>query len=929
MNKKLLLLLVILLGFNQLNANPVDQATAGKVGQTFSQTAFANISRNDAMNLVKATDAYFVFNIGESGFVIVSADDSFRPIIGYSDEGLFPTENPSPEMMYYLGHLSRGREAALQASDQVDSQVQMEWAALLGGNPMPSRNNRAAFHLVQTKWNQNDPYNKFCPKAEGEGRAYAGCVATAMSQVMNYWQYPTHGYGQHSYTYYQYGELSADFSAAEYNFDLMPNSISNTSPVENIDAVAMFMYHCGIAVDMMYGADGSGAYSYDVPEAEMKYFGYSNRCRYYSRDNYSLEEFQAILKDQFDMGWPCYYSGQDTDGSGGHAYVCDGYDDNDMFHFNWGWSGSGDGFFVIDELNVSGYAFNDDQAIVANFVPSEVFTHTAKAPDLFTAVPSEEADFAVSLSWVNPTATIDGQPLESLDQIVIMRDNIVLQTFDNPIPGEAMSFVDLSGQPVTVNYSIYAVYQGYGGRRAHVNGINLGPTCLWTVNLSSESENGWDGGVLSIVNSSCVKVVDLTTDRRESSYQVEVPQGRIAFRWKAPNNPIEIGIEIMDAEEQTVFAYQGQSSMMPKGIFYEMVNTCGGEGNLLCPSNLRAEVEGNDVILTWNGIPNPGYGYNVYRDGCLYTMVSDTTTRFVDAEMAQEAHSYFVTAFCVEGETYPSNTVCAMEEYNGFPPRNLDAEILENKKIKLTWEKPENDDAIAGYMVYRKALGEAYRRVKVCGATATSYTDSFSVDDGDHYFYKLTAVHRRENVESAPAQSLHNPDLLYVEINRTHIPSGLSLEKQGNQLLLQWDPAMLAESYNVYCNGELLAQNLTDVQHVDTIRDATGLQVYHVTGLLNGVESSPSNKVFYGNYAVGENNLTDMMLFPNPAKDVVTVRAEGLTEVTVFNLTGQLVLSRKVDDNELRMDLTGLGSGVYYFKVSTNQGNCVQKVVLF
>ena len=350
------------------------------------------------MDLVKATDAYYVFNMGPSGFVIVSADDNFRPIVGYSDEGVFPTENPSPEMMYYLDNLSRGRQA-LRGATVADEQVREEWSALLSGEKMAPRNDlRSSFYLVETRWNQNYPYNKMCPRAEGEGRPYAGCVATAMSQVMNFWKYPTHGFGQHSYTYMQYGVISADFSAAEYEFDKMLVSINDQSPAEDIDPIALFMFHCGVSVDMMYGTDGSGAYSQDVPEAVLKYFGYSNCCRLYNRDMYSLKEFQEILKGQFELGWPCYYSGTDEAQNAGHAFVCDGYDSNDLFHFNWGWGGSGDGFFAIDELNVSGYAFNSGQAVVANFVPAEVFLHTAKAPEYFTAVPLGDDDFSVELS---------------------------------------------------------------------------------------------------------------------------------------------------------------------------------------------------------------------------------------------------------------------------------------------------------------------------------------------------------------------------------------------------------------------------------------------------------------------------------------------------------------------------------------------------
>ena len=926
MKKLTLTLFAILLLISNINANPVDQATARRIGVGFAQSVLPAMRSLDQMDLVKTTDVYYVFNIGQTGFVIVSADDSFRPIVGYSDEGAFPTENPSPEMMYYLDNLSQGRQAALRAAIVPDVKVQEEWNALLNGEKMAPRNDlRSSFHLVQTRWNQDYPYNKFCPRAEGEGLPYAGCVATAMSQVMNYWKHPAHGSGNHSYTYAQYGEISADFSTATYDFDMMPLAISEMSPVEEIDPIAFFMYHCGVAVDMMYGTDGSGAYSEDVPEAVMKYFGYTNRCRIVYRDSYTLEGFQNVLKDQFEMGWPCYYSGTDTGGNGGHAFVCDGYDENDMFHFNWGWSGSGDGFYAIDELNVSSYAFNSGQGVVMNYVPEEVFLNTAKAPEFFMAEPLGDDNFSVELSWVNPTNTLDGRPLEGIDQVMVMRNGEVVYTADNPTPGEAMSFVDATGLPITVDYSINVVCQGCRGRRAFVRSVNLGPSCLWTARLNASQETGWGGGEVDLINASGVIVTKLVADRGEQELEFDVPQGRIAFSWEAPADSLNIGIEILDAEGQTVFAYEGPSTLMPTGRFYEMVNTCGGEGVIEAPMNLRAAIVGNDIILQWDGIDDPGYGYNIYRDDFFYTMVPDVTT-FTDAEAAQGMHSYFVTAFMEAGESEPTNTVDAVEDTPNAP-RDVDFQLLANNRIKITWVAPEQTEGLAGYQIFRKVSGEDYRRVKNCSANTTSYTDGVKVPNGNRYYYKVIAAYeQRDYVETSPARSLRHPELHYVKVNRTHIPEGLTLEPQDGQLLLQWEAPVLAETYNVYCNGEQIATGLVEPLFVDTIRgDAL---MYQVTGVLNGVESSPSNKAVYGSYSVGENPEIEATLFPNPARGLVNIKAEGLQEITVYDVAGRQVLRCFVESNEAVVDLANLNQGVYFFRVSTDQGCLLQKVVL-
>lgn len=924
MAKRTLFFLFLLLAVSYLPAAPVDLSTARKAGENFAQSNFASISKSADMQLVMTSSAYYVFNVGSTGFVIVSSDDAFRPIIGYSDEGVFPVDNPSPEMMYYLDNLSQGRQAALRASAQPTAEIVKEWSSLLNEkDPLP-RAGKKSFYLVKTLWNQDYPYNKFCPTDSG-ARTYAGCVATAMSQVMNYWKHPTHGYGRHSYFHYQFGELSADFSSAEYDFDMMPISISNTSPVENIDPIALFMYHCGIAVDMGYATDGSGAYSEDVPDAVLKYFGYSKSCRLFYRDSYPLEEFQALLRDQFDLGWPCYYSGQDTGGGGGHAFVCDGYDDNDMFHFNWGWSGSGDGFFVIDGLNVSGYAFNSGQAFIGNFVPAEVFGRATKAPDGFMAMPNGDDEFTVTLTWNNPTATLEGHPIETIDVIEIQRDGEIVCLIENVSPGEAMSFVDSVGKPIAVNYSIRAIYQDVAGRKAKAYGINLGPVCDWTFKLYSENEDGWGAGTITLLNSANVSVGVVTADKGESEYQIEVPQGRVTMQWTAPVDTLEIGLEILDANNEKVFSYQGPSSNMPQGIFYEIVNTCGGQVGVNKPTELRAEIDGNDVVLHWTGIDDPGYGYVIYRDGIFYTIVDGTT--FTDADMAQELHAYFVTAFCKEGETEPSNTVCAINGTDVQAPRNFDFEYLPNNKVKVKWEVPENVEGLAGFEIHRKAFGENYKRIKLLNANKTEYTDSYRFSDGCRYYYKVLAAYNEGATLSTPARSARHPELLYVEVNMTHIPSNLTLEQQDrSSLLLSWEAAFLAETYNVYRNGELVAEGVTELQYTDAVNGEPCY--YQVTGVVNGVESSPSNKACYGSYAVNDIDNSNITLYPNPTKHSVTVKAENIREVVVYNPTGQQLMSRIGDGDELNMDLSKLDAGVYYFRIKTDHGSQIQKVVL-
>ena len=235
-----------------------------------------------------------------------------------------------------------------------------------------NRDGDAVEPLITALWGQGCYYNEKCPEDEnGEcGHAVTGCVATAMAQIMHYWGYPENGTGSYSYTPSGYPEQYVDFGSTTYNWSNMPNRLYASSTSEQIDAVATLSWHCGVAVKMSYGPNASGAFSGWVRFALTDYFGYSNELSYEYRANYPDAIWKAKLKDCLNLGRPIYYSGSGA--SSGHAFVCDGYDASEMFHFNWGWSGMSNGYFAIGALyGYSGifFDFNDDNNAVFNIHP--------------------------------------------------------------------------------------------------------------------------------------------------------------------------------------------------------------------------------------------------------------------------------------------------------------------------------------------------------------------------------------------------------------------------------------------------------------------------------------------------------------------------------------------------------------------------------
>lgn len=209
----------------------------------------------------------------------------------------------------------------------------------------------------------------------------AGCVATAMAQVMKYWNWPDTGVGQHGYDSYIYGELSANFGATAYDWANMPTTLTSSSSAVQVNAVATLMYHCGVAVEMGYGVEGSGIgggimynNSFDAPSpvnALRTYFKYSPASTNVRRTDFTSDEWAALIKNEIDHRRPVLYSGIGL--LAGHEFVCDGYDTTGYFHFNWGWSGAADGYFTFSSLNPSGMDFSNSQSAVIGIEPDTLY----------------------------------------------------------------------------------------------------------------------------------------------------------------------------------------------------------------------------------------------------------------------------------------------------------------------------------------------------------------------------------------------------------------------------------------------------------------------------------------------------------------------------------------------------------------------------
>ena len=346
-------------------ARRVDLQTAQSIAVKFmgsSDMQLVSTYRTD-----KSAAAFYVFNT-EDGFVIVSADDCETPIIGYSHEGRFDPNGVPEQMEAYLQDFVARIQYGIEKHIEADELTAKQWELVKATGRLNENKTASAVEPLLTEmWEQGCHYNELCPTFSKVpcGHAEVGCVAVAMGQIMHYWRYPETGWGSHSYNNAGL-TLSADFGNTVYDWDHMPDSLTDDSSDIEVEAVATLLFHCGVAVDMQYTTNGSGADSGDVPDALIRYFNYSRRLHLEKRSDFSDDEWMSMLKACLDLQRPVFYGGKGSQGS--HAFVCDGYDDNDLVHFNWGW-GRANGYFALGHLNPIGYSFNESNFAILDIKP--------------------------------------------------------------------------------------------------------------------------------------------------------------------------------------------------------------------------------------------------------------------------------------------------------------------------------------------------------------------------------------------------------------------------------------------------------------------------------------------------------------------------------------------------------------------------------
>ncbi len=352
----------------------------------------------------------YIYNISANrGFVVASAEKQAAPVLFYCFNGAYSPAIQNDNFLYWLDLFKKQIKYVRTQTFQKDITIEKYWNYYSSPSIALTKDVNAVSPLVTANWNQDCFYNASCPTATFGpcGKCYAGCVADAMAMVMKYHNYPTHGYSSHSYVHSvangysnNFGTLSANFGSTTYNWASMPDNVNSSN-----SAVATLISHCGISVNMDYDGGGSAANLADAAGALVTYFIYSAQYTY--RSIYSNDDWASLIKNSLDSLRPVLYAGS-SGGSGGHAFVCDGYQNSgtysNMFHFNWGWSGTYNGYIYLSDISPSGSfeSFNDYQQIVYNIYPKPATLPEAGFTANTTSIPVNSLVVFTNTSTNNP-----------------------------------------------------------------------------------------------------------------------------------------------------------------------------------------------------------------------------------------------------------------------------------------------------------------------------------------------------------------------------------------------------------------------------------------------------------------------------------------------------------------------------------------------
>lgn len=351
--KKIVTLVALLATVALATAKPVSLETARRAAENVLGRAVVDATPKDY------TECYLFAGADGRGFVLLSADDIARPLLGFSETETFRTEGMPAHIMSWIDGYRREIAEGVAAGVAAAPEVTAEWEELLSGRAPKAKATEVPI-LLSSTWDQSPLYNDMCPYDSAAGyHSLVGCVATAVSQVMRYHGHPAQGRGSHAYKSKLFDTIRVDYSQSYYDWENMPNELTSASSQEQINAVAKLCFDVGVMMDMNYSTTGSGAYEHSggmlqrfSAESGLENHLFYNPGMYAAfKEGFSDNEWNDIIARELEAGRPVVYTGSSS--TSGHAFVIDGRNSRGHFHVNWGWGGYNNGYFIFGRLVIN------------------------------------------------------------------------------------------------------------------------------------------------------------------------------------------------------------------------------------------------------------------------------------------------------------------------------------------------------------------------------------------------------------------------------------------------------------------------------------------------------------------------------------------------------------------------------------------------
>ncbi len=960
--RKITTLLLSLLSVTLTFGKSVTMEQASQVANKYlSATSLkSNLSvANSFSKSYNGITTYYGFNYTGGGFVVVSADDAAIPILAQSDEGFIEENITNPELRYWFENYSR-EIAAIVAAKLDNTESLSEWNNIIY-NKIKSTSTDVG-PLLTTSWDQGMNYNYYCPLATGgpDGKAYTGCVATAMGQIMKFHNFPATGVGSHSYTHSTLGQQSADFGATNYNFPAM----GNTANISNKVVIAKLLYHAGVSVNMNYGADESGAFSASVPWAFSTYFNYDNSTiRMASKADYTSSAWIALLKSELDARRPIYYSGSDP--TGGHAWVCDGYQNStDKFHMNWGWSSFGNGYYAIGALNSGNGNFNSGNAIIYGIKPGN--------PNLIVRFINLEQNnsvtsgpvFDIKCSVVKGTPTAVKLYINNRLVATTTESNFTYswKTTETPI-GTYTIRVEATDATGSVYQEVYVGLSewipqasAFASPFRYINYIHAvdslvvwataldnNPVVNTTINeftKTSDGGNTWTPGqVLGGTAYGLGNICGLNKDTAFVTVYSSTNQDNTCGVYKTSNGGT--------TWTQLPGALQGSASFADNVWFWNAnVGMCHGDTK----DNYFEIYTTSNGGATWTRVPkiNIGAGAEpVSGEGgwtSVIQAVGENTIIFgTNKGNLYISHDRGLHWVISKTDINPSsnggiNNISFKDEMNGLVAQTSETTVLkETHDGGATWQTispigpfhlsdlcyvPGTDNTFISTGVGASYSFDGGHSWSQAGGTEVStfpsvafvnkhcgWAGGINLSATEEGMFKYTGVMEPQAVRNPVTELTAEP----VELTAS----------------LTWVAPVIAPlSYTIYRNDTLIAENIMSLKYIDS-PVAKGRQMYCVTAVYNGGESPRNCATTWIALGIANTDEVAYRVYPNPSNEIINIITPvKFNEIRMVNTFGKVVYRNNTKGTNLHILTQGFEPGMYILQIYTGTQVVSKKVFI-